>query len=135
MAVVTETAERTRARVRLFALLLVATLIVSFQPLPFSLAGIAFGAGAVWTAITSLVSLSRMRRMGAQTRGHLPIALGLGLSVVLVLMLLAEAAYYPILSELEKCRSGANTDTAQQVCKDQAEKRLQDVIRRLTPNR
>jgi hypothetical protein len=111
----------------LFGLVVVAQL-----PLPFRLAGIVLGLAGLWIGLQLLVRMARLRRTGVPIRGSIVVAIGLGLSAVLLLMLVAEAVYYPLVSDLERCRAGANTETAQAVCEQTAKTRIDNLVNRLT---
>lgn len=124
-----------RRQARLFALLLLALVIVAQLPLPFRLAGLAFGLAATWVAGRTLVAMSRLRRSGTPARGNIAVAAGLGLTGVLTAGLIWEAAWYPLAAEQERCLSGANTRTARALCEQQAQDRIADLVERLTGTR
>lgn len=118
-------------QLRLFLIVLVGLILVTQLELPFRLAGIALGVLAIWLGVRLLVRITRLRRTGVRPRGAIVVSVGLGLSGVLVLTLLAEAAYYPMASDLEACRSGANTETARKSCDDAARDRIDRLVDRL----
>jgi hypothetical protein len=118
-------------QLRLFLILLIGLIVVSQLELPFRLAGILLGLATGWSGIRLLVRMNRLRRIGGRPRGPVLVSAGLGLSAVLLLMLLAEAAYYPMASDLERCRSGANTQTAQKACEDAARDRIDRLVNRI----
>jgi hypothetical protein len=128
---VAEATQRARQRIRLFGLLMAALLIVMTLPLPFRLAGIAFAAGAIFTAIRSLAALAALRRLGVRSRGQVGISLGLGVAGVLLLVLAAELAYYPVVVDFERCSAGANTRTAEKACEQRSQQRLDEILDRL----
>jgi hypothetical protein len=119
-----ESAERVRRASQLVGVLVLAMLLVLQLPLPFRLAGLAFGGAAIYLAMSGLVTLSRKRRRdGERARGHLALAVGIGLAAVMTLRLLSEAAVYPLIAEYERCQDRANTRVAQEACVDQFEAR------------
>lgn len=126
-----DTTQQARQRIRLFGLLMIALLVVMTLPLPFRLAGIAFAAGAIWAAVRSLAALASLRRLGVRSRGQVGISLGLGVAGVLMLVLAAELAYYPVVSEFERCSAGANTSAAEQQCEQRSRQQLDDILKRL----
>jgi hypothetical protein len=130
-------AERFRERLRLFLILLLALVIVTQLELPFRLAGLAFGLATAWVAGQLMVQMAR-HRAGADpgNRGWLLVIGGLALTGVLMLMLIAEAVYYPVVSDLERCTEQANTRTAEKACEDASKDRLNRLIDRFsTPDR
>jgi hypothetical protein len=73
--------------------------------------------------------------MGGRAPGRLPVSVGLGVAGVVLLFLLAEAAFYPLVADLERCLAGANTNTARARCQDESQQRLTDLVERLQPPR
>ena len=123
---------RFRERLRLFLILLLALVVVTQLELPFRLAGLVLGLAAGWTAVRLLAQLGSGRAGAGQgARSWVLVIGGLGLAGVLTLLLLAEAVYYPLVSDLEKCLAGANTQTAQQACQDASKDRLDRLVDRL----
>ncbi len=118
-------------RLRLFLLVTLGLLVVAQLSLPFRLAGILLGVLAGWVGIRLLVRMARLRRAGFRTRGSILVSVGLGLSAVLMFTLVAEAAYYPLAAQLERCRSGANTQTAADACQQAARARINNMVDRL----
>jgi hypothetical protein len=119
-----------RRRMQLAALLVIALVVVGQLPLPFRMAGIAFALAAGWTAIGCLRTFSRLRRGGHRVRGQLGVSLGLGISVAMLLNLIAQLAYYPVLIDLQECQAGANTRTAQDACEERSRERIDQVVER-----
>ena len=119
-----------RRRMQTQALLVIGLVIVGQLPLPFRMAGLAFCLAAIWMAVLCLRSLSRLRRRGDRVRGQVGVSLGLGIAVAMLLNLLAQLAYYPVLVELEECQAGANTGTARQACEQRSRQRIEQVIDR-----
>jgi hypothetical protein len=119
-------------RLRLFLLVVLGLLVVAQLELPFRLAGLALAALAGWVGIRLLVRLAGLRKAGFRTRGSVVVSVGLGLTAVLLFTLAAEAAYYPLASQLERCRSAANTQTAQSACDEAARTRINDMVDRLS---
>ena len=50
---------------------------------------------------------------------------------MLLLVLAAELAYYPVVVDFERCSAGANTSTAQQACEQRSQQRLNEILDRL----
>ena len=109
---------------RVFLTLLVATLVCSFLPLPFRLAGLGFGIWAVVLGFRLLALLTRRARSGQTARGHLGIAVGLGAIAVMLLDLVGQAVYLPAYLDRQECLDGATTVAAQQVCEKAFEERI-----------
>ena len=105
-----------RRGVRLVGVLLVSLVVVSQLPLPFRLAGIAFGVATMAIAVRSLGRLSRLRRAGGRPRGQVTLSAGLGLAGVVTVLLLVDALAYPVAIEHQRCRADAITRTAQAEC-------------------
>jgi hypothetical protein len=124
-------AERLRDRLTLYLVLLVGLVIVSQLQLPFRLAGILLALATAWVGVQLLILLSARRRAGLGARGWLLVCVGLGLAAVLLLLLVAEAIYYPLVSDLEHCRSQADTQVEQQACERTTKDRMNDLINRL----
>jgi hypothetical protein len=119
-------AARLRERLRLFLITLVGLVVVWQLTLPFRLAGIALGVLAGWTGIRVLIGMSAERRYtGQRSRSTGVVLLGLAMTAVLTLILVAEAVFYPVVSDLERCEAGANTRTAQNTCQQVSKDRLQ----------
>jgi hypothetical protein len=119
-------------RLRLYAVVLVGLIIVAQLPLPFRLGGIALGLGALWIGVRLLLRMARLRRAGGRPRGAVPVSVGLGLAAVVLLLLVAEAAYYPLAADLDRCRSQANTKTAQAACERDAKSRIDELVNRFS---
>ncbi len=100
----------------IFMTLLVATLVCSFLPLPFALAGIVFGVWGVVQGLRVLGRLARARSAGRRVGGHLAVALGLGAMIVVVLELGGQAVYLRPSLDRQDCLDGATTLAAQQDC-------------------
>jgi hypothetical protein len=124
-------AEHLRERLRLFLILVFGLLVVVQLPLPFRLPGIVLGVAAFWIGLRLLRAMARLRRVGVPIQGSIVVAVGLGLSTVLLLMLVAEAVYYPLVSDLQRCRSEANTQTARTACERDAKSRVDELVNRL----
>jgi hypothetical protein len=120
--------EDVRRDVRLVGVLLLALIVVSYLPLPFKLAGIAFGLVTVAVSIRALGRLGRLRRDGGQPRGQVALSAGMGLASVVTLMLGYEAATYPVAVDRERCLAGAVTRTAREQCELQYRERIQDFL-------
>jgi hypothetical protein len=126
-------ATRFRDRLRLFLILLLALVVVTQLELPFRLAGLGFGLAACWVAGQLMIQMGR-HRTGTDpgARGWLLVIGGLALTGVLMLMLIAEAVYYPVVFDLERCTAQANTQTAKQACEDASRDRLDRLVDRFS---
>lgn len=124
-------ATRTRERLRLFVIMVIGLLIVSQLLLPFRLAGIALGLAAGYVGIRVLIGLAEMRRAGLGARGLVFTLFGLGLIGMLLLVLVSQAVYYPVVSDLEQCEARANTEQAEQNCQDETADRFNTIIEQL----
>ncbi|GLY13108.1 hypothetical protein Kisp01_01240 [Kineosporia sp. NBRC 101677] len=119
---------RTRDRLRLFIIMVIGLLIVTSLALPFRLAGIALGLAGAFVGIRVLIGLAEMRRAGMPARGVVFTVFGLGVTGLLLLILLTQAVYYPVISDLEKCQSRASTDTAEKACLDETNDRFDSIL-------
>ncbi len=110
--------------VRLFALLMVCSVIASGLELPWSVASVAASLAAVVVGIRALTVAARLR-----VRGLPRVALisGLGLAALTLLMQLAVAATWQLQWEYQQCRAGAITEAGQTACQQQ----LEDGLNRL----
>jgi hypothetical protein len=123
--------ERIRERLRLFLVMLLGLVILVQLDLPFRLAGYALAVPLLWIEVRLLVALRRARRAGEGARGQVTVAIGLGLTGVILLSLVADSIYYPLSSDLETCLSQANTLTARDACHAEQKRRIEDVNDRL----
>ena len=119
-------------RLRLFAVLLFAAMLTARLALPFALAGIAFAGMAVVQALRCLMLMAGLHRGGVRIGGRIAVSLGLGVAVVLMLVLLVEAAFYPIFKADEQCRAGAVTGQARAKCAQEHQQRIDDLLRKVT---
>ena len=117
---------------RRFGLFMVALLIVVTLPLPLRLAGIAFAAATLWSAVQCLSTLASLHRLGVPVRGRIGVSVGLGVAGVLLVALLFQLAFYPLVEGYERCLGGANTGTAEHACQDQTKQRLQQLVDRFS---
>jgi hypothetical protein len=124
-------AERLRDRLSLYLVLLISLLIVSQLALPFRLAGIVLALATGWVGVQLLILLAARHRAGLGGRGWVLVCVGLLLAAVLLLLLVAEAIYYPLVSDLEHCRSQADTQLEKQACERSTKDRMNDLINRL----
>lgn len=116
--------ERLRARTRLFGTLLVSAVVTALLPLPWRLSGLAFGLGTVVVGFQVIFALAATRRAGGRARGFLGVSVGLGVAAVLVVVTLAQAVFYPAVSDLQRCLSTASTLAAQERCTEEFRPRL-----------
>jgi len=120
--------EDVRRDVRLVGMLLLALIVVSYLPLPFKLAGIAFGLVTVVLSIRALNRLGRLRRAGGRPRGQVVLSAGMGLAAVVTLMLGYEAVTYPVAVDRERCYAGAVTRGAREQCEARYRERMEDFL-------
>ena len=118
----------TRERLRLFIIMVIGLLIVSQLTLPFRLAGIPLGLATGFVGIRVLIGLAEMRRAGLGARGVVFTLFGLGLTGMLLLVLVSQAVYYPVVSDLENCQARANTEVAEQACVDETNDRFDSIL-------
>ena len=123
------------SRPQAFWLLVLGAVLTMQLELPFRLAGLALTLAAAWLGITVLVRLARARRQGRAPRRAWPIGVGLGLSAAMLLSLVVDAAFYPIVADRERCLAEANTRTAVTQCTDQLEDRLRRLRDRISSTR
>jgi len=121
-----------RERLRLFLLLILGLIVLMTQRLPFRLAGIVLALAALWVGFRLVGRLRRLRRAGRRTPGVITLVTGLSLAGVLFLLLVADAVYYPLVSDLESCQAAANTQQANDLCQREARNRIDQLIERLT---
>jgi hypothetical protein len=126
-----EVGRRAASRTRLFGTSLLATLLVSFLPLPWRLSGLAFGMVALWSGVRLLRDLSRLRRLGRPVGGFVGVWLGIGLCAFVMLGYLSEAVLYPMVSDLDRCQAGAVTHLAADQCQQTFDQRVQEIANRL----
>jgi hypothetical protein len=127
----TETGERAARNTRLFGIAVLATLVVTALELPWRLSGLAFGGVAVYAGVRLLSDLSAMRRTGRPAPGRVGVIVGIGLTGLLMLLLLGEAALYPWVAEQDRCLARAITHADQEQCHLQLDRHQQDLLRRL----
>lgn len=108
--------------------MVIGLLIVSQLALPFRLAGIALGLAGAFVGIRVLIGLAEMRRAGLGARGVVFTLFGLGLTGMLLLVLVSQAVYYPVVSDLEECQARANTEAAAQSCMDETNSRFDSIL-------
>lgn len=126
-----EVGRRASHRLRLFAVLLLALLVVETLPLPWRLSGLGFGLFAIGTGIRLLVDLAALRRAGLAAKGWISVSVGLGLATVVTLTLASEAVFYPLVSQHEQCLAGALTNTAADQCQQTLDQRVAQLGRQL----
>lgn len=116
---------------RLFLVLLLGLLVVLQLPLPFRLAGLALVLGAGWVGFRLLRDLRAQRRAGRPTRGALSVSVGLGLVGMMGLSLAADAIYYPLSVDHERCLAVSNTLAEQEACREEQQRRISELQERL----
>jgi hypothetical protein len=127
---VPEIALRASRRARLFAIALMATILVAVLPLPWRLSGLGFGGVAAYAGIVLLRDLAALRRAGRPAPGWLGVGVGLGLTSFLLLLYVGQAALYPLLAEQERCLARAVTHLDAAHCRTAFEQRQQEILRR-----
>jgi hypothetical protein len=126
---------RAAGRTRLFGIALVATLLVSLLPLPWRLTGLVFGVLCAWTGVRLIADLVALRRAGRRPGGMIGVSVGIGVSVMLLLSYLGEAALYPLVAERERCDSGAVTHLAADQCRRSFDRGLRELVDRIQGTR
>ncbi len=114
-----------------FLALVFGLVVVAQLRLPFRLAGIALALGAIALGVRLLILVGRRRRAGLGAGGWPVVAAGLALTGVLLMVLVAEAAYYPVVVDQERCSAAANTRIAQAACDRATRHRLDNLVDRL----
>jgi hypothetical protein len=128
--VVMERAARAARHTRLFAVALFATLLVTALDLPWRLSGLAFGSLVIYAGVRLLGDLRALQRVGRPAFGRIAVVLGIGLTGLMLLVLLGEAALYPLVADQERCLAGALTNQDRQQCHLDFEHRQQELLRR-----
>jgi hypothetical protein len=123
---------RASRRVLLFGVALAAAVAVTALPLPWRLSGLGFAGLAAWTGVRVLLDLTARRRTGQPVSGWLGVTVGLGLAVFLALLFGAQAAFYPLLVDQERCLSGAITYLDREQCRTAFEQRQEEIMDRLS---
>jgi hypothetical protein len=116
---------------RLFLAALIAALLVDSTPLPWRLSGFGFDLVAAWAAVRGLSALARLRRAGQASPGWFTLTLGLGVVFLGLTGLIGDAAFYPLVTEHERCLAQALTIQGRHRCDDTFEERRQEIIDRL----
>ncbi len=116
-----EDATRLWGTVRLFALLMIASVIASGLDLPWSVASILASMAAVVVGIRALMTAARLRVRGTP---RVALIAGLGLAGLTLLMQLAVAATWPLQWDYQQCRAGAITEAGEAACQQELEERL-----------
>ena len=112
--------------VRLFALLMICSVILSGLPLPWSVAALAASVGAMVVGVRALATAVRLRVQGLPRVGLIA---GLGLAALTLLMQLVVVVSWPLQWDYQQCRAGAITEQGQAACREE----LEDRISRLVP--
>jgi hypothetical protein len=126
-----ERAARAARHTRLFAASLAATLLMIALQLPWRLAGLGFGTLTIYAGIRLLTALTALRRTGQPAPGRAGVIFGIGITGLMMLVLLGEAALYPLVADHDRCLAGAITHQDQKQCRDRFERRQQELLRRL----
>jgi hypothetical protein len=122
------TPQRIREQLRLFLILLLGLIIINQLALPFRLGGLVLSLAIGWVGIRLLIGMSALSRTGAPVQGWPSVIIGLGLAGVLTMLLIVQAAYYPLNADRERCLAEANTLKAVDDC----DQDFQDRFRELT---
>ena len=117
-----------RRDVRLVGILLLSLIVITYLPLPFRLAGIAFGLLTIVLSIRGLHRQGKVRRAGGKPQGQIALSVGLGLASVVTMLTMTDAVIYPIAAERERCLAGAVTRTASELCEARHRERLEDLL-------
>lgn len=125
-----ERAERAARRIQLFGVSLVSTVLVSGLALPWKLTGLGFGLLTGYAGVRSLADLAALRRAGLPARGRTGVIIGIGVIGLILLLLLGEAALYPLAAEQERCLTTALTHQDRRACRQEFDRQQQEVLRR-----
>ncbi len=117
--------ERVRARTRLFGVLLAASVLTVFLPLPWRLAGLPFALATTVVGFGLLFALARWRRTGGAGGGAVGVSVGLGLASVLIVVNTVQVAFYPVLRDRERCDAQASTLQAKDRCQERFRPQLE----------
>lgn len=112
--------------VRMFALLMICSVIAAGLELPWSVAAIGLSIGAIVVGARAVVLAARMSVQGLAKVGLIG---GLALAALTLLMQLAVVASWPLQWDYQQCRAGALTEQAEIDCRTE----LEDRISRLSP--
>lgn len=102
------------AHARRSALLMLAGLVASSSPLPYTAVAVI---PLVWSGVESVRAILAMSRGGAPRRGMVWSALGIVMVCALTVMTLLPYAVYGRAKKLQDCTDGANTAVAMAECK------------------
>jgi hypothetical protein len=119
-------ARRLSVLVGRFALLVLASLLTSRLPLPWS------AAAPVFCALGLVAGVAALRAtVGTRTGGAMPVALGvsLGMTAVILLQQVVMLALWPVTADLQRCRERAVTVTAERLCQEDYERRIRELSR------
>jgi hypothetical protein len=117
--------ERARKLPPVFAALLFGALLMQETELPWRLVGLPLALAALVLGGLAIHAMAVLRRANRPAPGNwLFLALGLGLTTVLLTVLAFEAAFYPLVAEDERCRARATTLQAEQRCAEEFSRRL-----------
>lgn len=118
-----ELVARAGRTVRLFGVLLVASVLVSALPLPWRVAALVLAVGAAVAGVRALVAASRARLAG----GLVPmLAVGVALTLLLATSTLQTVLPWSVQVEREDCLRGALTHSAQAGCEQDYQDSVQD---------
>lgn len=126
----TERADRAAARTGLFAVSLLSMLLVTGLDLPWRLSGLAFGAVTIYAGVRLLVDLHALRQLTGRTPRRIGVITGIGLTGVMMLVLMGEAALYPLFADQDRCVSAALTHQDRQECRQEFARRQAELLRR-----
>lgn len=112
--------------VRLFALLMISSVVASSLELPWSVASVLLSVAAIVVGVRALLTAVRLRVQGLPRIGLIA---GLGLAGLTLLMQLVVVASWPLQWDYQQCRAGAITEEGEAACRQE----LDDRISRLSP--
>lgn len=123
-----EGAARASRIARWFALLVLASVLVSMTRLPFSLAASVLGLVAIGVGVWALIVAAQ-----AHVRGTLPVMLAVGLFISLLWSMTASLPLLTLRADLDHqaCLDGALTVSAKAACETEYEKARQEQVERL----
>ncbi|MCG2620690.1 hypothetical protein LVY72_02055 [Arthrobacter sp. I2-34] len=120
----------TRLYLRMLLLLVLATLLAHALPLPWKVASPVLGIAA---AVVAIIGLTRALRMKASGNLRAIFVVGLVTSLFLMVISLAQVAFWPMTAEYEQCVRSALTRSAQERCMVEYQQHLQDLSNVLRP--
>lgn len=120
-----EAARAASRRVMHFGLLMLATLLTTTLPLPWSVGALLFAVGAVVAGVLALRSVWKAGLRGALVP---MLGLGIGFSVMMTTSLVAMIAMWPVHEARQDCLRDALTISARESCEAEYREQLQEQL-------